>query len=88
MSKIISRLINASIMVSFLAIFGCSSGGGDAGVAAPLYSGATTPAAIIQANADDIAQKSIEGVSEAVNLTTVAWKRSEPLIVIGVMPSS
>lgn len=65
----ISRLSIASILVSSLSVFGCSSGGGDAGVAAPLYSGATTPAAITQANADEIARKSTEGVNEATNLT-------------------
>ena len=67
MSKMISPLINASILVTFFTLYGCSSGG-DAGVAAPLYSGSTTPAAITQANADDIAQKSTEGFNEAVNM--------------------
>ena len=69
MSKLISRSLNASILVSLLAMFGCSSGGGDSGVAAPLYSGSTTPAAINQANAGEVATKSTEGVNEAVDLT-------------------
>ena len=71
MPGLISRLSLASILLSPLVLFGCSSsGGGDSGVAAPLYSGSTTPAAIIQANADELARKSTEGVNEAVNLTT------------------
>ena len=69
MSELFSRLSLASILLSSLVLFGCSSGG-DSGVAAPLYSGSTTPAAITQANADEIARKSTEGVNEAVNLTT------------------
>ena len=64
-----SRLSIASILVSSLAISGCSSGGGDTGVAAPLYSGSTTPAAITLAGAEEMARKSTEGVNEAVNLT-------------------
>jgi len=70
MPVLISRLSLASILLSPLVLFGCSSGGGDSGVAAPLYSGSTTPAAITQANADELARKSTEGVNEAVNLTT------------------
>jgi len=69
MSGLISRLSLASILLSPLVLFGCSSGGGDSGVTAPLYSGSTTPAAITLANADEVTRKSTEGVNEAVNLT-------------------
>jgi len=68
MSDTISRLSNVSILITSLAMFGCSSGG-DAGVSTPLYSGAVTPAAITLANAEEVAQKSTEGVNEAVNMT-------------------
>jgi len=70
MAMITSKLPIASILVLSLAIYGCSSGGGDSGVAAPLYSGSTTPAAITLAGAEEMARKSTEGVNEAVNLTT------------------
>jgi hypothetical protein len=70
MSGLFSRLSLVSILLSSLVLFGCSSSGGDSGVAAPLYSGSTTPAAITQANADEVARKSTEGVNEVVNLTT------------------
>lgn len=67
----ISKLSIASILISSLTMYGCSSGGGDdAGVSAPLYTGSTTPAAITLANAEEMARKSTEGVNEAVNLTT------------------
>ena len=69
MPGLISKLSLASILLSPLVLFGCSSGGGDSGVAAPLYSGSTTPAAITLANADEVTRKSTEGVNEAVNLT-------------------
>lgn len=81
----ITRLSIASILLSSLAISGCSSGG-DSGVAAPLYSGPTTPAAITQANADDVARKSTEGVNEAVNLTTAG--EGIPLLPSAVEVSS
>ena len=70
MSGLISRLSLASILLSSLVIFGCSSSGGDSGTAVPLYSGNTTQAAITLADAEEMARKSTEGVNEAVNLTT------------------
>jgi hypothetical protein len=66
----ISSLTIASILFSSLTLFGCSSGGGDSGVAVPLYSGNTSAAAITLANAEEMARKSTEGVNESVNLTT------------------
>ncbi len=85
MSNMVSRLLNVSILIPLLTMFGCSSGG-DGGVAAPLYSGATTPAAITQANADEVAQKSTEGVNEAVNLLSTGG--GIPLIPLAVDISS
>jgi len=65
-----SRLSIVSILFSSLTLFGCSSGGGDSGVAVPLYSGNTSAAAITLANAEEMARKSAEGVNESVDLTT------------------
>lgn len=69
MWNMVSRLRGVSALIVLLTMAGCGSGGGDAGVAAPLYSGSTTPAAITQGNADEVARTSTEGVSEAVNMT-------------------
>lgn len=69
MSKLISSVSIASVLISLLAMLGCSSGGGDAGVSVPLYSGNTAPAAITLADAEELARRSTEGVNEAVNLT-------------------
>ena len=69
MSKLISRVSIASVLITLLAMLGCSSGGGDAGVSVPLYSGNTAPAAITLADAEEMARRSTEGVNEAVNLT-------------------
>ena len=65
-----SRLSIVSILFSSLTLFGCSSGGGDSGVAVPLYSGSTSAAAIALSNAEEMARKSTEGVNESVNLVT------------------
>jgi len=70
MLDMISRLSISSALLASLALYGCSSGG-DSGVAAPLYTGSTTPAAITAANAEEIGRKATEGVNEAVNLVTV-----------------
>ena len=68
MSDMISRLSITSILLATLALFGCSDGG-DSGVAAPLYSGSSTPAAITSANAEAMGRGATEGVNEAVNMT-------------------
>ena len=68
MSDINSRFSITPVLLAVLALFGCSSGGGP-GVAAPLYSGSTTPAAITSANAEAMGRGATEGVNEAVNLT-------------------
>ena len=86
MSNMISRLSIVSVLLASLALFGCGSSGGDSGVAAPLYSGSTTPAAITQANADDVARKSTEGVNEVVNLTVTG--ESFPLFPAAVETGS
>ena len=65
-----TRLSTLAVLFASLQLLGCSSGGGDAGAAAPLYSGSSTPAAITQTNADEVARKSTEGVNEAVDLAT------------------
>lgn len=82
----ISRLFIVTILFSSLTISGCSSGGGDAGVAAPLYSGNTLPAAITSAAAEDMARKSAEGVNEAVTLTTTG--EGIPFLPVAVEVSS
>jgi hypothetical protein len=84
MPGIISRLSLASILLSPLVLFGCSSSGGDSGVAAPLYSGSTTPAAITQANADEIARKSTEGINESTNLPPAGNALSSLPILVSI----
>lgn len=87
MSSLISRITVSALFFASLFMLGCSSGGGgDAGAAAPLYSGATTPAAITQGNADEITQKSAEGVNEAVSLTSAG--AAIPFFPVGVQTVS
>ena len=72
MSKIYSHFAITSVLLSLLAIFGCSSsgGGGDTGTTLPIYSGSTTPAAITSTNAEEMSRRSTEGVNELVDITT------------------
>jgi len=86
MSWIFSRLSITSVLLSLLALSGCSSSGGDPGVAVPLYSGSTTPAAITLATAEEMARKSTEGVNESVNLTAAGG--ALPFFPIAVVTGS
>ena len=64
----LSILPLASILLPSLALFGCSSGGGDSSAAIPTYSGSTSLAAITTTNAEDVGRDATEAVNEAVNL--------------------
>jgi hypothetical protein len=58
------------LLLASLILFGCSSdGGGEASVAAPVYSGSTLPAAVTAASAATFGHAATEGVNEAVNLS-------------------
>lgn len=58
------------LLLASLILFGCSSdGGGEASVAAPVYSGSTLPAAVTAASAATLGHAATDGVNEAVNLS-------------------
>lgn len=68
MAGLLSRIFTGTLLFTTFVLLGCSSGG-DAGVAAPLYSGNTTPAAITLDNAESMGRGATEAVNETVNMT-------------------
>lgn len=72
MSGLISKLSIGSILFSSLALFGCSSGGGDGGTAAGTnasvsYSGASLPSAVNAANAEALTTTGGEAVQHGAD---------------------
>ena len=86
MWRSLSILPPASILLSSLALFSCSSGGGDSSTAIPTYSGTTLPAAITSANAEDVGRGATEAVNEAVNLMSTG--EGIPFVPIAVETGS